>query len=53
MASNVWLDDIGLVTLPSGPRVRGRRMSDTVSPADFALLLGDGPALAWPHPPIR
>ena len=29
MTRNAWLDDTGLVTLPSGPRVRGRRQSDT------------------------
>lgn len=37
------LDEIGLVTLPSGARVRGRRLSDPASPADFALVLADGP----------
>src|SRR6266851_413583 len=49
MTSTAWLDDIGLVTLPSGLRVRGRRQGDTVSPADFALLLADGPVPAWAH----
>ena len=49
MTSTPWLDDTGLVTLPTGPRVRGRRLSDTVSPADFALLLADGPVPTWPH----
>jgi len=49
MTSTAWLDDIGLVTLPSGVRVRGRRQGDTVSPADFALLLADGPVPAWAH----
>jgi len=53
MTGNVWLDDTGLVTLPSGPRVRGRRQSDTVSPADFTLLLADGPVPPWPHRHIR
>jgi len=43
----MWLDDIGLVTLPTGLRVRGRRLSDPVSPADFSLLLADGPVPAW------
>jgi hypothetical protein len=51
--SDSWLDDAGLVTLPTGPRVRGRRISDAVSPADFALLLADGPEPAWPHRWIR
>jgi len=53
MTSDAWLDDIGLVTLPSGVRVRGRRQGDIVSPADFALLLADGPVPAWPHRHIR
>jgi len=35
--------------MPSGVRVRGRRLSDTVSPADFALLLAKGPVPPWPH----
>lgn len=48
-----WGDDIGLVTLPTGPRVRGRRVGDTVSPADFALLLARGPAPSWPHRYVR
>lgn len=53
MTGNTWLDDAGLVALPTGPRVRGRRQSDSVSPADFALLLADGPVPAWPHRHIR
>lgn len=44
-----WLDDTGLVTLPTGARVRGRRLSDPTSPADFALILAKGPVPAWPH----
>jgi hypothetical protein len=48
-----WLDDAGLVTLPTGPRVRGRRLGDTVSPADFALLLAGGAVPTWPHRHIR
>jgi hypothetical protein len=53
MTSTPWLDDTGLVTLPTGPRVRGRRLSDTASPADFALLLADGPVPTWPHRSVR
>ena len=53
MTSNAWLDENGLVTLPAGPRVRGRLLRDAVSPADFALLLADGPVPAWPHRHIR
>lgn len=53
MTGTPWQDDTGLVTLPTGPRVRGRRSSDTVSPADFALLLADGPEPTWPHRHLR
>jgi len=53
MTSNAWLDENGLVTLPAGPRVRCRLLRDAVSPADFALLLADGPVPAWPHRHIR
>lgn len=49
MTGGDWRDESGLVTLPSGIRVRGRRMADRVSPADFALVLADGPVPAWPH----
>jgi hypothetical protein len=48
-----WLDDVGLVTLPTGLRVRGRRVRDTLGPADFALLLADGPVPEWPSRRIR
>jgi hypothetical protein len=47
VTSAQWLDDSGLVTLPTGLRVRGRRLSDRVSPADFSLLLAEGPVPAW------
>jgi hypothetical protein len=53
VTSDSWLDDTGLVTLPTGPRVRGRRIGDAVSPADFALLLADGPEPAWAHRRLR
>jgi Protein-tyrosine phosphatase len=48
-----WLDEAGLVTLPSGLRVRGRRLADNLSPADFALLLADGPVPGWAHRRVR
>jgi protein-tyrosine phosphatase len=36
------------VQLPSGARVRGRRMGDVPQePADFLLALADGPAPSW------
>jgi hypothetical protein len=48
-----WLDQAGVVTLPSGVRVRGRRLADPASPADFALVLAGGPVPAWPYRRIR
>ena len=39
--------------LPSGVRVRGRRLRDPASPADFALVLAQGPLPAWPHRLVR
>jgi Protein-tyrosine phosphatase len=53
MTGGAWLDATGLVTLPSGISVRGRRLSDSVSPADFTLMLADGPVPAGPHRHIR
>ena len=52
-AGDGWLDDTGLVTLPTGPRVRGRRSGNTASPADFALVLAHGPVPVWPHRHVR
>jgi Protein-tyrosine phosphatase len=52
-AGDGWADDSGLARLPSGVRVRGRRLADTASPADFALVLAEGPLPAWPHRRIR
>lgn len=38
------------VALPSGAKVRGRRLADPPDPpADFLLALADGPLPAWPH----
>jgi hypothetical protein len=48
-----WLDETGLVALPGGVRVRGRRLGDPASPADFALVLAGGPVPGWPHRRIR
>jgi hypothetical protein len=53
MSGADWQDETGLVILPSGARVRGRRLTDPSSPADFALILAEGPAPAWPHRRIR
>jgi hypothetical protein len=49
VAGRQWSDDVGLVALPSGPRVRGRRIAAVASAADFALVLARGPAPAWEH----
>ena len=48
-----WQDGRGVVPLPSGVRVRGRRLRDPASPADFALVLAQGPLPAWPHRLVR
>lgn len=48
-----WVDDAGLVRMPSGVLIRGRRLRDDVSPADFALVLARGPAPAWPYRRVR
>ena len=53
MTGDGWADLTGLVTLPGGARVRGRRLSDPASPADFTVVLGKGPAPAWPHRRVR
>jgi hypothetical protein len=53
MGADEWEDIAGLVELPSGVRLRGRRIGDAVSPADFALVLAEGPAPAWAHRRIR
>jgi len=48
------VDGPGVVALPSGSRVRGRRIAEQpATPADFALLLAPGPAPPWPHRRIR
>lgn len=44
-----WEDETGVIALPGGARVRGRRLIDPASPADFTLVLAAGPAPAWPH----
>ncbi|WP_420870237.1 protein-tyrosine phosphatase family protein [Micromonospora globbae] len=48
-----WAEQSGVVVLPSGAVVRGRRIADPASPADFALLLAPGPAPTWPYRRIR
>ncbi|MFI5959813.1 protein phosphatase [Cryptosporangium sp. NPDC051539] len=40
----------GIVELPSGGRVRGRRLRDVPEkPADFLLALARGPLPSWPY----
>src|SRR3954447_25481883 len=53
VSGDAWRDGPGLIELPSGAGVRGRRMADPASPADFALLLAGGPSSPWPHRRIR
>jgi hypothetical protein len=44
-----WLDERGVVRLPGGARVRGRRLGEVDAPADFTLVLGRGPTPSWSH----
>ena len=53
MADDGWAGVRGVVRLPGGALVRGRRLADDVPPADFALVLAAGPAPAWPHRRVR
>jgi hypothetical protein len=48
-----WADRCGVVALPGGARVRGRRLRDRAVPADFTLVLARGPVPDWPHRRIR
>jgi len=48
-----WADDTGVVTLPGGARVRGRRLRNPACEADFALVLAAGPTPDWPSRRIR
>jgi hypothetical protein len=48
-----WADGRGVVALPGGAQVRGRRLRDPASTADFALALARGAAPPWPHRRIR
>ena len=43
-----WAGDRGVVRLPGGALVRGRRLGDAPSPADFAVVLARGPLPSWP-----
>ncbi|MCW3815125.1 protein-tyrosine phosphatase family protein [Micromonospora sp. DR5-3] len=52
-AGEHWTDRAGLVVLPGGATVRGRRIGAPASPADFAVLLAAGPTPPWPHRWVR
>ena len=39
----------GVVTLPRGAQVRGRRLADALALVDFSLVLGRGPAPSWSY----
>ncbi|MEU7926895.1 protein-tyrosine phosphatase family protein [Micromonospora sp. NPDC049801] len=52
-AAQTWSEQPGLLVLPSGAVVRGRRIAATAPPADFALLLAPGPEPVWPSRRIR
>ncbi|SCE94939.1 protein-tyrosine phosphatase family protein [Micromonospora mirobrigensis] len=53
MAVASWSDRTGVVVLPSGARVRGRPARAPASPADFTLLLVDGPVPEWAWRRVR
>jgi hypothetical protein len=53
MVGGSWEDGPGVVRLPGGGHVRGRRLGDAAPPADFALVLAAGPVPAWPHRRLR
>ena len=49
MADDGWAGRPGVVRLPGGALVRGRRLGDAGTPADFTLVLGRGPVPSWQH----
>jgi protein-tyrosine phosphatase len=44
-----WAEEPGVVRLPGGSYVRGRRLGEALSPADFTLVLAEGPVPEWAH----
>ncbi|TKJ18507.1 protein-tyrosine phosphatase family protein [Blastococcus sp. CCUG 61487] len=48
-----WAAERGVVQLPGGGLVRGRRVDDVAGAADFALVLAEGPVPEWPHWRVR
>ena len=53
MTGAPWDDGTGVLDLPGGARVRGRRLDAPASPADFALVLAHGPLPPWPARRLR
>ena len=53
MVGGSWEDGPGVVRLPGGGHVRGRRLGNPAPPADFALVLAAGPVPPWPHRRLR
>jgi hypothetical protein len=53
MVDDGWAGERGVVRLPGGGLVRGRRLGDAASSADFTLVLAEGPLPPWPHRRIR
>lgn len=43
------LTSAGVMALPAGALVRGRRLGRQLEPAAFTLVLGRGPAPPWAH----
>ncbi|MFU8851203.1 protein-tyrosine phosphatase family protein [Micromonospora sp. SL1-18] len=52
-AGQGWAGRTGLLVLPGGATVRGRRLADQATPADFALVLAAGPVPPWPYRRVR
>jgi protein-tyrosine phosphatase len=48
-----WAAEPGVVRLPGGALVRGRRLGEATTPADFTLVLADGPVPPWSHRRVR
>jgi protein-tyrosine phosphatase len=48
-----WASDDGVLVLPSGVRVRGRPLTRDATPADFTLVLADGPRPDWEYREVR
>src|SRR3954467_6519285 len=53
MVDDGWAGERGVVRLPGGGLVRGRRLDDAASSADFTLVRAEGPLPPWPHRRIR